>query len=198
MGRDLNPDHPTWQEYLDGLLQSAEPGKWTHMFYLRQPEHIPPPLPPLSFGCFSYAVWTDKRIRLHFQSNDAVGKSPLSRERMDMQLGELRAMVEHVKENVDNPTTVVGGSWLYNLGAYKRLFPPAFLATAYEGENEYPFIALWGQFLDRDGGIKPEMERHFLDCLARQRDFAGVEACFPFRVLRLESPIQDFYEFYQI
>jgi hypothetical protein len=100
------------------------------------------------------------------------------------------------RERGASTATVVGGSWLYNIDAYHRLFPPGFLATARAGPNEYQFIALWGQFLDRHGRVKPRIARPFLEGLEQRVTEESLLHGFPYRVLRLESAITTFYRFY--
>jgi hypothetical protein len=67
-----------------------------------------------------------------------------------------------------------------------------------DGPNEYRFIALWGQFLDRHGHLKATTARTLLDGLGRHLTEESLEHCFPYRVLRLESAVRPFYEFYGI
>ena len=55
-----------------------------------------------------------------------------------------------------------------------------------------------GQFFDRHGEVKEALAAEFLACLSQQLDLAGVANCFPFQVLRLEAPIEHFYQFYGI
>jgi len=94
--------------------------------------------------------------------------------------------------------TALGGSWLYHLEAYRRLFPPAFLSTVRPGKNDYPYLTLWGQFLDRNGQVRPEPARKFMDSLEMQTTLAGILGSFPLKALYVEAPLQAFYEFYAI
>jgi hypothetical protein len=107
-------------------------------------------------------------------------------------------MFHHLRNVLPAAATVVGGSWLYNIDAYRRLFPPEFLATSRVGAAEYQFIAQRGQFLDRHGEVRPMMARTFLNRLAQQIMEDGLPDCFPYRVLRLEAAVDSFYEFYGI
>lgn len=198
LGRAFDPAHPVWQEYLKGLRQSNEPIEWSHQFYLSRQPKTPPRAKERVFGCFSYAVWPGEKIRLHFQNNEQSEHGPLSQERMALRVGEMKEMFTHVKKQVLNPTTVVGGSWLYNIAAYRRLFPAAYLQTAQLGQPEFAYLSLWGQFFDRHGQVKEVLAAKFLACLSQQLDLAGVANCFPFQVLRLEAQIEHFYQFYGI
>jgi len=90
----------------------------------------------------------------------------------------------------------VGGSWLYHLEAYRRLFPPGFLASAQAEEPDARFLALWGQFLDHQGQVKPDMAQRFERAVDRAGSLAELMACFPYPVLRLERPLEEFYAFF--
>jgi hypothetical protein len=173
---------------------------WTHTFYLQRQTDSPATdadAPP-AFGCFSYALWPGDRIRIHFWNCEADDHSPIGRERTPRRLAELAAMFRHLVSAVPSTATVVGGSWLYNLEAYRRLFPPRFLATSRIGENEYRFLALWGQFLDRHGHVRAASARTFLEGLGQHLTEESLQHCFLYRVLRLESSVLPFYEFYGI
>jgi hypothetical protein len=93
---------------------------------------------------------------------------------------------------------VAGASWLYNLGAYRRLFPGSYLATAHVIGRRFQRMPLWGQFLDRYGEIKESMTRPFLEGLERQASLDDLDQCFPFQVLSVEASVLEFYEFYGI
>jgi hypothetical protein len=198
LGRDFDPMNPTWREYLGGLRRAQDMTEWTYRFYLARPAQPDLPARQPDFGCFSYEVWPGNRLRLHFHNAETSDYGPLSRHRIDVRLSELRRMLGYVRRCIENPTTVVGGSWLYNIEAYRRLFPPAFLATARDSYVDYPFLVLWGQFLDRNGQIKEDLAGQFLGCLKAQCDLEGVKRCFPYPVQRLECPVQHFYEFYRV
>ena len=93
---------------------------------------------------------------------------------------------------------MIGASWLYNLDAYRRLFPKPYLATARVIHGRFRHMPLWGQFVDRSGNVKESVARQFLNCLARQSRLEELDQCFPFQVLALEAPVAEFYEFYGV
>lgn len=198
LGWDLSATNPIWQEYLDGLHQVEDRVEWTYHFYLKRQQQVLPEALDWPFGCFSYTMMDGNRIRLHFHNNEASDYSPLSKDRMSPRRVELKSMFAHIKQNVSAPTTVIGASWLYNLEAYRRLFPPAFLATAHVGGTDFPYLPLWGQFIDHRGRAKEDLVAQFLQCLNQQHGLTGIEKCFPFQVLHLESSVQDFYQFYGV
>ena len=107
-------------------------------------------------------------------------------------------MFRHLRDEHPALHTVVGGSWLYNIDAYRRLFPPEYLATAKTGDAEYQFLAQWGQFLDCHGHLKAPVAQAFLYRLARATTDEDLPRCFPYPVLRLEGSVVPFYELYGI
>ena len=97
-----------------------------------------------TFGCFSYAQLSGDRIRLHFQNAETDGHSPLAMELRNRRLEDLAALFAHIKRGARQPLRVVGASWLYNLDAYRRLFPEPYLATAHVIHGRFRHMPLWG------------------------------------------------------
>jgi hypothetical protein len=149
------------------------------------------------WGCFAYE-WRPARqaIRIHFSNQDAPEPGTLSRERMAARMEELRAMFAVVHEERPDAQVVIGGSWLYNLDTYRRLFPPEFGASATPDEPHLQYRALWGQFLRRDGSLNAERATAFLARVAGLADPARYAECFPLQVLLTQAPIAAFYALY--
>jgi len=198
LGRDFDPAHPVWREYLSGLRGPGHDDDWTYRFYLTRAE-APAGLPPMmSAGCFWYSRLDEGRIRLHFRNAETDGQSPLAAERLDRRMADLAALFDHVKRTWDRPPRVVGASWLYNLPAYRRLFPPSYLATARVISQRFRSMPLWGQFLDRHGEIRERARRDFLDRLGQQSGMDRLDLCFPLQVRSLEASATEFHDFYWI
>jgi hypothetical protein len=198
LGRDFDPVHPIWREYLAGLQGTNDSREWTYRFYLTRPEAMAAPKVVATFGCFSYAPLSGDRIRLHFRNAETDGHSPLRIERLDRRLADLAALFAHVKRTLPQPLQVVGASWLYNLDAYRRLFPASYLATARVIDHRFQHMPLWGQFLDRYGEIRKSMTSQLLERLERQSSVDSLDQCFPFQVLSVEASVAEFYDFYGI
>ena len=196
LGRDFDPGQATWQQYLAGLGDARDAGEWTYRFYLSRPATSPVVVG--TFGCFSYARLPGDRIRLHFQNTETQGRSPLARACLDRRLDDLRALFGNVKRTLGERPTVVGVSWLYNLEAYRRLFPGSYVATARPLGGRFRYMPLWGQFLDRNGEAKEDMAREFVARLERQSSLDALEECFPLQVLGLEASVRDFYGLYSL
>lgn len=195
LGRSFDPLQPAWVDFAKGLSRSADPVDWIFQTYLRLTGGNPPPPPVPAFGVFSYSVWEGGRIRLHFWGGPQ-RVSTLSRDCLPQRLEELRALVADVCQNAPGARSMVGGSWLYHIEAYRRLFPPAFLATAQPEDPDPQFIALWGQFLDHQRQVKPGAAQPFLARVEQARSLDALLHAFPYPVLRLECPIHEFITFY--
>jgi hypothetical protein len=195
-GRDFQPTHPIWQAYLVGLHDTDDKRAWTYRFYLTRDEALAGPPVVATFGCFSYARLPGDRIRLHFQHADTAGHSSLGMVCVEQRRADLTALFGHVQRTLPAHVQVVGVSWLYNLEAYRRLFPASYVATARVTSPRFRSMPLWGQFLDRHGGLKEQMTRPFLARLEQQTGVERLHECFPFQVLTVEAPVQEFYDFY--
>jgi hypothetical protein len=195
LGRPFDATHPVWQAFLLGLAHAPDTVAYTYDVYVRLRADQPSAAAEPGFGCFSYALWPGGRVRLHFRPEHTSG-SPLVRAEAPARRAELGALFRDVRHTAPEARTVVGGSWLYNIPAYRRLFPPEYLATAAEGEPETQFIALWGQFLTHDGNVKEQLAQSFLARVQSCGDLATLRKSFPYPVLRLEAPIAPFFAFY--
>ncbi|MDE0399101.1 MAG: hypothetical protein OXL96_14985 [Candidatus Poribacteria bacterium] len=191
--------NPLWNEFIQGFCASDNPEDWTYNFYL-QPIAAEPDASDERrfFGCFSYVYpWRGtKKLRLHFENRETSDHGTLSKERIAIRKSELSAMFRYVHANHPDIETVRGGSWLYNIPAYLRLFPPDYVKTAKPVGYETTFWALWGQFVARHGSVRQPAAAQFLACLKAQKTVEGCLQCFPYQVLRPECAIETFYDFY--
>ena len=196
LGRAFDPAHPVWQEYVAGWRDPNDAGERTHRFYLTRSRAVPPPGLVAKSGCFSYSSLTDGRIRLHFVNAETDGHSPLAIERRDRRVADLAVLFDHMKRTMREPPRVVGASWLYNLEAYRRLFPKSYVATARVLYGRFQHMPLWGQFVDRHGEVNEPLAQQLLQRLERQVSLEGLDQCFPFQVLTAEASALEFYECY--
>jgi len=198
LGRSFDPEHPVWMEYLAGLRHSSDHGEWSHRFFLKRPHQAGPPMAAAAFGCFSYAHGRDGYVRIHFESIEPDPHAPLGAERRSLRLSELRALFDHIKRTQEGVRRVAGVSWLYNLPAYRRLFPETYLSTAKIAGQRFRNLPLWGQFLDRRGAVRKGAATLFLERLSVQDSMEDLARCFPLQPLAVEAPISDFYEFHSL
>jgi hypothetical protein len=198
IGRDFDPAHPRWQGYLAGLRAAESPGEWTYQFYLACPPAPPAPGLVATFGCFAYAHLPDGRVRLHFRNAEPPVRSPLGPERRAERVAELRALFDHVSRRLPDSTPVAGASWLYNLEAYRRLFPRAYVESGQVMRGRFQRMPLWGQFVDRHGEVREHAAKRFLDRLDRQAGrLEGIDECFPFQVIGVQAPVRVFLDWYR-
>ena len=196
LGRAGDAAHPTWQKYVTGFGAAADRHAYTYDFYQREAREEGGPPVAARFGCFAYARAGAGGVRLHFTNAEGSDISPLSQVRTGERMRELAALFMHVRRTEPAITRVAGASWLYNVGAYRRLFPPQYLASARVADNRFQRMPLWGQFLDRHGDVKPEMARRLRERLSAQRGLEGLARCFPYQVLAVQAPASVFYEFH--
>lgn len=195
LGRSFDPADPRWAAFLKGLAAVPDALGWIVETYHALTGGVQPYTPEHPYGVFAYSLWEAGRVRLHFFGGP-VGVSSLSRRAVPQREAELAALVAAVRRDVPEARSMVGGSWLYNIEAYRRLFPQEYLATAAPEDPETQFIALWGQFLDYRRRVKPEVAARFLSAVEAAPDLTALLHAFPYPVLRLECPIAVFYEHY--
>ena len=158
------------------------------------------------FGCFYHEAREGGVVRPHLVKNVRPGEGLLERSHEDRRRAELAAMFLDVRESAPDARAVRGNSWLYNLDAYRRLFPPAYTRAMEEtSEDEFGYLALWGQFYDRDWEPRPGPAAALLAAAAAAAAAAAsveveedVLGCFSLRVLRPRCAIEEFFRFYGV
>ena len=151
-----------------------------------------------AFGCFSYELLSpDQIVRIHFNNRDSAdGCGPLARSKADRRISDLREMFQYIRAHHPSARTVRGGSWLYNLEAYRRLFPPDYAASIFAPERvRLDGTSSWGQLLDFRGFVKPAVRQALLDNIGSV-DISMPWKAFPLRALGAQSSIAHFYQFY--
>jgi hypothetical protein len=194
-------DAAQWGRYLAGLADSpthANRLDWTQAFFAgRPPERLFPG--QVRFGCFRFeAPDADGIVRIHFANRDSSdGVGPLATAKIPARMAELTAMFGQLQRLHPEAKTVTGGSWLYNLEAYRRLFPAQYGDSRVEPTPPVRLrgTSSWGQFLDFREQLKPDLCVRFRDNL-RRLDPAAPWLAFPFLALRTRAPVEAFYGFY--
>jgi hypothetical protein len=196
-GRDFDPNHETWQAYLTGLRESSDPLGWTYQFYLSDAETKTTPTLALTSGCFSYSLQERDLVRLHFHNADPSLRSPLHPTCVAQRRAELAALFAHARRYVGGRAEVVGTSWLYNLEAYRRLFPHPY-TTSGKVVQRFRSMPLWGQFVDHRSQLKAALVRQFLDATAKLASPAHLADVFPLQPIAVRAPVQQFYDHYGV
>jgi hypothetical protein len=198
LGRDFDAAHPTWQRYIEGLGHNGDAGAWTYRYLIEHAPEVRPPSVLASSGCFSYAMDGAQTLRMHFRNTDPLDYAPLSEARRAQRHEELQELFRRAHRELPFATRVVGVSWLYNLKAYRRCYPPAYVASAHDVPPRYSNMPLWGQFLNRHGALRERAAQAFLEGLAAAGRFEELAGCFPLQALAVEAPIDTFYAYYAV
>ena len=197
------PRVPEWDHYkahLQTLATHDQRLAWTQTFYAQlPPERLP--AGRQQFGCFGCdPPDADGRVRIHFTNHDTDGTSPLSRAKMGARRQDLQALFTYVQQtHAAAAHSVLGGSWLYHLEAYRRLFPPVYGASrvVQEGNAHLQGQTCWGQFVDHRGAVRPALREQLLANLAKV-DLPQLWEAFPVPTYNVQAPIQAFYDLYQV
>jgi hypothetical protein len=166
------------------------------------------------FGCSYYRYdEASKTIAPHFFNAEAedeweddklVSKGPLSKEKLERRKAELTDMFRDIKEKHPDAKYVRGRSNLYNLEAYRRLYPPTYEVSEeidYSPELWEGNTDIWGQFLGGsekvkgEYGFKQELADEFLE-KAKDVPFDKLADAVPMPPRTAFGNIQDFYDFY--
>lgn len=198
LGRDFDPEQVGWRAYVAGVASAASVRDWTYRCYLSNAEANTRPAVVGTFGAFSYALNADGSVRLHFFSAEPGGRSPLGRGRDGERRADLAALCAHLKTTAMPAAAVVGGSWLYNLEAYRRLFPPVFVEARRAVHGKLQSMSLWGQFVDHRGALDAARAEAFSRALTACTSLEHLERCFPFQVLSARASVADFCAFYGV
>lgn len=133
-------------------------------------------------------------VRIHFRNrfnNDAHG--PLHASNIGRRRDDLTAMFGFIAERWPDAEAINGASWLYNMEAYRRLFPADYGASrvALVGPRPIHGLSTWGQFLDFRGRAKADVVARF------ERELEALDVMqpwlsFPYQVLATTAPLASF------
>jgi hypothetical protein len=184
----------TWQNIIKKIAAEEKPASWLQQHYSLL--NIPRPYNKNNarYGPFSYALTglNGHIARLLFFAQAVA--FPLRSEFLADRRNDLSMMFKDVKLLAPGVLKVRGGSWLYNINAYRRIFPPVYVASAKPNGYETDSMALWGQFLLRNGDIRAGEVTKFLTQLNLARTVSDCLLSFPLEVLRPECDIGAFSE----
>ncbi len=196
-----DPTNPVWQKYVQALQQDVETGaEGTYQFYHAMSDSIPHMSDQPHWGCFVYDYLpSEHRVKIHFSNQDFTEYGALSHQRMNVRKAELKAMFTVIHEEHPDAEVVTGGSWLYNLQAYKRLFPKEYGQSA-KAADKVPYLGrgLWGQFLNHEWQMNKQTAEVFLQRVEVATDIQQCDQSFPYQLLLPKAPITLFYQFYNI
>ena len=167
--------------------------------YRWAPDEVLPHPGQFGFGCFAYEPRNaDGIVGIHFNNRDTDAEGgPLSHAKVGRRREELTRLFAHVAKASPPDTVIRGGSWLYHVEAYRRLFPPAYGASRapYTRPIALRGTATWGQVIDSREGVRPDIRDTVQANLARLDPEAPWRA-FPLQMLAVEAPLSEFLTFY--
>lgn len=183
----FDPTHPRWREFVKAVEVGADPARYVWA----QSEW------EFSGRCFGYDYWPQQRtVRIHFGSSpDGLALRP---ESTGARMAELQAIVAEVLNQHPEAAFVRGTSWLYHIPAYRRLFPPNYVAALAPVGYLHPFTALWGQFLDRFGELKPALSEPFIRIMSTAETLDQLNAAFLVPVLATTGSFREFRRHYDV
>ena len=195
------PSEP-WLAYaarLEAIGDLAEQVALTKQTWLGRPDEVWPLAGQASFGCFAHEPPKDDgSVKIHFYNRDTdEAGGPLASVKAERRRAELAAMTAHIREVHPEATRIVGRSWLYHLEAYRRLFPPDYVASRapYAGRPHLTGTSHWGQLIDSREAIRPDVRDAFAANLATL-DPDKPWLAFPFKALTVTAPVAVFERFY--
>jgi hypothetical protein len=154
------------------------------------------------FGCFSYDSHEDGIVDIHFSNEESDDTGPLTRGKIEERFHELSDLFNAIKKEYPDAKEVRGNSWLYNVEAYKRLFPESYTAKLGKDyrDNSLPTDRVWGQFYDSKKELKHDVAEQFLRNIQALDEITpdAVASALPYKVLSTKGPIKDFYAKYGV
>jgi hypothetical protein len=146
------------------------------------------------------------KIELHFDNHRGNGKSEFSRSNLPTLKQNICDLFTAVASRMDRdehfrPDSVTLGSWMNNLPATKEVLPPEFVASGTivrPPQLSFGGDSLWGQFLTNNGGVNVSRTQEFIANLQSANTLDKVVDAFPIPVVIFRSPLQVFFQHYQI
>jgi hypothetical protein len=193
---------PQWQELCTRINKDEPADRIAHEIYIRNDNGSE--AGKQYFGCFRYDSISELKsnqrvVKIHFKNRDKSRHGPLSKEREKARIQDLKKMFEHISKNYREATVVSGGSWLYNLNSYKRLFPKSFILNMKVEEIPFPRTSgIWGQFIDSNGEVNEKIEYCFTNKVRAAQSIESLLQCFEFKILFASAAVEDFYNHFGI
>lgn len=196
---------PAWAPFAEALERAADLSEQVAIvqatFVAAQPETYPGP-GRTGFGCFACddAASADGAVHIHFRNADTCeAGGPLSAAKLARRKAEMAALVAHVRVRLPQASHIRGRSWLYNLEAYRRVFPPDYGASRRSVGDEPVRLdgnSLWGQLIGSDEGVRPGVRDAVVSALPGL-DPSAPWKVFPLSVLATRAPLESFEAFYR-
>ncbi len=189
---DFDPDHRDWVAFIQAIENGEDAVDYVYSAHLAGDAQE-----GTTGTCFTFTYWPEDRlIRIHFSNNQegtALRPSTVPDRRQ-----ELQAIFQKVASGHPDAALVRGTSWLYHLDQYRILFPPTFVADMQSIGYPHQFAALWAQFIDRYGAVRPPMAATFLAAIEKATTSSRLDQAFPLDVLAATTEIGVFYDHFGV
>jgi len=194
---EIKEDSIYWKEFLERYEKGEDLVKLVYDMYIKNYQEF---TNHKWFGCFRYRYVEDEKgngiIKMHFLNDGTSKEEPLSSSQKGNRLNELKELFEDVKKNHPNAKYVQGGSWLYNLESYKRLFPKEYFVNNKSIHPKPQMLVIWGQFVNSEWEINKERSEKFLEKLKECKTEEDLKNVFELIELFPKCDIGYFYDFY--
>ena len=163
---EINEDSKYWKEFLERYYKGEDLVELIYEMYNKNYQEF---TNHKWFGCFRYKYIEDDQrngiVKMHFLNNRSSKEGPLASSQKEKRLRELKELFEDVKKKHPNAKYVQGGSWLYNLEVYRRLFPKEYFTDMKPIYPKPQMLVIWGQFINTEWGIHKDRSERFLEKL---------------------------------
>jgi len=186
-----------WQQIIKDLpLNQNNQTDYFYEKYVDFEKNKPKKNNQLYFGCFAFSYHNDNNtFELHFRNYDQ-DKGNLGKDRIKVRQSELKQMFGAMKNFNKLKAKVFLRTWLFNIGAFTRLFPPKFIkASKLWNIQLAQDNSFWGQFVDRKGNLKENLAQQLRDNLKIKR--SKINDYLPLPCLKSEVEQKIFYKFYK-
>lgn len=206
-----------WEQLLTELVSMSEPQMVDRVFELfktrPKSKYTPPEYPENDgkhFGHFSFDYYHEKKtIKVHYIVRDRRKGSGLKLKDLELRRAELKEMFVYIQNKYPDAEEVIGGSWIYNLEGYRRIYPPEYTKNMrrlvpFDYPEEGPYFAptmtftgnsVWGQFVDNEGKADLDRVLQFNKHLKDAADYLELVDSFPMMTLQPRCHISEFYSF---
>jgi hypothetical protein len=172
---------PAWKTFADALERAPDLATQVALAqaeFLGSPDEVLPEPGRIGFGCFA--------------CDDAPGADGSVRK------AEVSALIAHLGAQHPDVTHIKGRSWLYNLAAYRRIFPSDYCASGRPVGPEPVNLhgnSLWGQAIDSRERVRPDVRDAIMAKLP-SLDPDAPWTVFPLGVIATRAAIRSFETFY--
>jgi hypothetical protein len=195
---------PAWKTFADALERAPDLATQVALAqaeFLGSPDEVLPEPGRIGFGCFACddAPGADGSVQIHFHNADTDSDGgPLVFAKLARRKAEVSALIAHLGAQHPDVTHIKGRSWLYNLAAYRRIFPSDYCASGRPVGPEPVNLhgnSLWGQAIDSRERVRPDVRDAIMAKLP-SLDPDAPWTVFPLGVIATRAAIRSFETFY--